>query len=725
MLLNDRGVVDLDQHVVKYLPRNVSVPKYTGRARPLGPRVHAFGDMVAASGRFVYPQAIVDCGRVPGDPMDHEQINEQRPVTTSRRFAVMVLSWLIAATTGSSVITAEAVELVRDGESRATILLEEKPTISAQLAAHELQYHLQKMSGATLPIVREPATVKGTVVLVGESSTSKEMGYKNADFGQSEYLVKAEDDRLILIGRDYGLYWPLGGHRGKLNYHGDMHKELGYSEVWMNQPLGSCHAVHTLLERILGVRWYLPTELGEVIPKRKTVAVPDINLRRTVAAPYRRFYPWAVNKKLYYDDWDAANWNRADHWDLRSGILYWVRNKHAGGPQIAANHSFNGWDRAFGEKHPEWFSPKDWEKMKTMRYQGEVNPCLSQEGVFQTNLDIIRGYFNYQNAPFSRAYASAALHPHDFFGICLNDNHKYCQCDACQSQYRLDFDIYNYGDVSHYFWNYTNRLARELQRTHPRARLIGLAYFSHYSAPKGLKFEPNLGVQVTRQPYTHWDQGIRNYEHGQIRSYMEECGASDLFTWEYLLHPWVSSDPFPAVLPRLSAQDAKFLVGRPRFRGGIMQTQYAAVKDSGHVWAHPLLDHFRLYFRMKLYDDKTLDVETMLDEYYDKFYGPAGGAVRKFIEALEDRWCDARIATAAGAHPTSYNNNPRLWWEFLGTSDFIAQIEGLLAQAQAAAPGGSVYAARVDLLDKGLLTLIQNNRRKYLDAQATQNESKR
>ena len=95
------------------------------------------------------------------------------------------------------------------------------------------------------------------------------------------------------------------------------------------------------------------------------------------------------------------------------------------------------------------------------------------------------------------------------------------------------------------------------------------------------------------------------------------------------------------------------------------------------------------------------------------------------IEALEDRWCDTRIATAAGAHPASYNNNPRLWWEFLGTPDFITRMERLLAQAQAATPDDSVYASRVDLLDKGLLRLIQNNRQKYLDAQATQNELKR
>jgi hypothetical protein len=38
-------------------------------------------------------------------------------------------------------------------------------------------------------------------------------------------------------------------------------------------PLGTCHAVHTFLERALGIRWYLPTDLGEVIPAQKTIEV--------------------------------------------------------------------------------------------------------------------------------------------------------------------------------------------------------------------------------------------------------------------------------------------------------------------------------------------------------------------------------------------------------------------------------------------------------------------
>src|SRR5687768_435652 len=81
------------------------------------------------------------------------------------------LSLLVAALHSVScfVYASTPLLLTQDGQPLATIVLGEKPTVSAQLAAHELQYHLQKISGAILPIVREPQAVSGTVILVGES----------------------------------------------------------------------------------------------------------------------------------------------------------------------------------------------------------------------------------------------------------------------------------------------------------------------------------------------------------------------------------------------------------------------------------------------------------------------------------------------------------------------------------------------------------------------------
>ncbi|MBP88036.1 MAG: hypothetical protein CMJ64_15140 [Planctomycetaceae bacterium] len=63
----------------------------------------------------------------------------------------------------------EGLKLATDGRAQSTIVLAEKPTAAAQLAAFELQYYLEKISGAKLPIVREPQAVEGTAILVGDS----------------------------------------------------------------------------------------------------------------------------------------------------------------------------------------------------------------------------------------------------------------------------------------------------------------------------------------------------------------------------------------------------------------------------------------------------------------------------------------------------------------------------------------------------------------------------
>ena len=634
------------------------------------------------------------------------------------RSLLVVVSFLSSGLSGhvGRAGPAAPLALVEDGHPRATLVLAETPTVSAQLAAYELQYHLRKMSGATLPIVREPQTVAGTVVLVGESEAGRALGYRSDDFEQSEYLMEASANRLVLIGRDHT-------RRVEVDYNGDLRELILQMSP---DPLGTCHAVHTFLERILGVRWYLPTELGEVIPERTTIEVKEMKIRRKVDVPYRTPYvPWSVNKKLYYNDYQSVDWRREEHWDLRSGVLYWIRNKQWGGPVVWANHSFDGWDQAFGRDHPEWFSTKSWAKMQQVKYQQGVQPCLSSTGLFRANLDLIRGFLDGKPAPFAQAYYSALPRNGSTFGIGLNDGGAYCYCRECVAlgQYRSD-PAFGIGVVSNYFWSYVNRLAHEVRQTHPRASLIGIAYMGYTAPPQGIRFEPNVRVMYCRFPHRYWRDDYKQRDYEEIRGYLEDCGARAFFTWDYVIHPPGGANPFPPIIPRLVAEDAKHMTALPAFRGGFMQIPYNRVRKEGpyewgdNVWTHPVLDHFRVYFRLKVWDDKTLDVEELLSEYFTKFYGPAAAAVRGFVEAMENRWRHPTIRLESGAFPPMGpchygDDTPRIWWDRLGTPEFIRQLQDLMDAARKAAPPDSIYARRVDLLDRGVMQLILNNRLKY------------
>ena len=52
-----------------------------------------------------------------------------------------------------SAVCLSGADLVKDGKAVSVIVLSEKPTKAAQLAAFEIQYHIEKKTGAKLPIV--------------------------------------------------------------------------------------------------------------------------------------------------------------------------------------------------------------------------------------------------------------------------------------------------------------------------------------------------------------------------------------------------------------------------------------------------------------------------------------------------------------------------------------------------------------------------------------------
>ena len=91
--------------------------------------------------------------------------------------------------------------LVKDGKPQATIVISKEPSKTTLFAVQELNEHLELVAGAKLPVVDDAAEVKGQRVLVGESAATRALGINTADFKHQEYLVRATDDTLVLLGK--------------------------------------------------------------------------------------------------------------------------------------------------------------------------------------------------------------------------------------------------------------------------------------------------------------------------------------------------------------------------------------------------------------------------------------------------------------------------------------------------------------------------------------------
>ena len=606
-------------------------------------------------------------------------------------YALAILVLPVLALRGAEPKLAEQLKLVKNGRPHATIVLAQRPTASAQLAAWELQHYLQKISAVTLPIVRGDFPVEGNRILVGESAATRALAVPTAPLAEQEYLIQTSPGVLVLMGHD-------GPEFTQVDYqsYGSLYKTAA-------QPIGSCYAVHAFLENQLGVKWYLPNEtLGEVVPRNPNVSLPKLSIRRRPDLPIRSIYPLFINtEKLTFTQWDQRQKFQSSWVNPRTSLLYWIRNRMWGGRQHNANHSFNFFDKAFGSTHPEWFSTKSFARMQKLNYQTEVQPCLTAKGFQEQVVAIARDYFAGRPEPFPGAYRGSGGR---FFSVMPNDNTNMCGCADCRPRYRPG--IGPSGNASHYVWEFVNAVAREIRQTHPQAMISNCAYFNYTAPPEGLIFEPNVAVEFCKF-YTYYANPLRlRRDHLRIAEFVNQNQVHFFTTWEYLLKPAMTEWAFPCLVPHVHVTDVRGLQKIGGFQGGKLQylylQTYNGTRPGGVAQANPVLDFMNLYWRMKLYDDTTLDIDVALEKYYRSFFGPGAPAMKTFYTALEQRWL-----RLGGGHDS------RSWWNRLGTREFVGELQRALMQAREATAVKTVYRRRVDLIDEGILQHMVKGRARY------------
>ena len=269
------------------------------------------------------------------------------------RKLILLAVGAMAAMSQPSPAATTSVTLVRDKQPAATIVTAKAPTPSARLAALEVQHHVQRITGARLPIRTEADEVEGTRILVGESDATRAIGLKGSGFKPQEYLIRFLPATVVLIGRDWqdtpanraeagrGTNWPktLADWRHTIDYGAAVGRRPDGAKIELPglfDDQGTCYAAYDFLERFCGVRWYGPTPLNVAAPTTADLVVKGADVRRRPALLYREGLGggWPIVK---------AQWNNptADQLDL-----YW-RRLRVGGEKWAGNHSFMSFQDRF------------------------------------------------------------------------------------------------------------------------------------------------------------------------------------------------------------------------------------------------------------------------------------------------------------------------------------------------------------------------------------------
>lgn len=584
------------------------------------------------------------------------------------------------------------VVLVDDGVPQAEIVLDRNPTRAAQFAAAELAYHVKKITGAELPIVRQTAPGKKLRIHVGETPYTRRHGFRNGSLRRQEYLISVKPDHIVLMGHDRE-------DRGTVDYadwktfpdmaSGDKFGQAGIGGFYEQ---GTCHAVYDFLERFCGVRWYLPTELGLEYVPRKTLTVEEKEIRR---APY--FHHLILIKELGVPadfHGDCLPGGETQLLDRREAIL-WTRRMRLGGIPFACNHSLYGYYKRFLTTHPEWFAKG---------YRGRPPQlCYTSEGLMDQVAQDARDFFD------GKMKLSPVLAHGDFFAVMPMDNLDICKCPDCQKMVKRDHfqgsSVYT-DRLSRYYYNFVNGVARRLAKTHPGKYIVTAAYNYSSFPPENMKIESNVAIVMClgiRQPY---HQERRDNDLCMIRAWHRAAPKNLKSVWLYFCYPILDGIAgkyycFPGFfsrdLIRLFEEFRKNGV-----RGYFIEPSYVIGGRNA------LLDQLELYLLTRLFDDPEQDGFQLREEFFRRYYGKAARLMETIYDEMEKVFCDTSIKYVDEGVQTQ-----AVAWGKLGTPKRMRRWQTLLDQALRLANEGK-EKKRVELFRDGVWKYMLAGQKAYL-----------
>ena len=598
-----------------------------------------------------------------------------------------------------------ALDLVQDGKAAAEIVVASDAHPGTLRAAEDLQYHINKISGAKLQIVNKSSANVKNQLYVGISPETKKLKYTLPKFNNSGYDILVKGSYAILAGPMVcakrspfvqtitdGRYLgrPLANQSKKpANYPsaglkkwrefagGDFstsHISSGGGhfnsllQIHTNDDLGDWYAVSAFLEH-LGVRFYAPYEDGTVWPVMKNISLKDMRITKEAAFARR--------------EWTYYNAMSGD----KEGIA-WLKRMKCG------NHTFIGYNHATyavystreqWEKHPEYFAESSPGVKHSGFPAGSGIPRYSDPGFRRESLQLLRKVFD----AFPNLSAFAMGPPDGTVSIDYRDFAEY---------------VAKYKDpeqaVSNYLWDYNVYLAKGLAKTHPGKILL---YMNGTGAKKfPTNFKPEDATNIVRpftQPYSAYRvlESTNRAVIAERQKWLKTInGKLKCPIWDYYLYYRSPSFPrypviFTASLQREMQEmrpyaDGKFIELTPAWMAEGKKQQ--AGQRIGLV---PLM-HLMLYVQNKLFWDPDLDMQKLLDEYCRLYYGPAGDIMKEYYTFAEKVWSrqESRSVTMTTG--------------FLKEKDVPRYFE-LLDRGKKAVPANSVYYRRIAAIEKQIQPL--------------------
>ncbi len=409
---------------------------------------------------------------------------------------------------------------------------------------------------------------------------------------------------------------------------------------------GTLKAVCRFLEE-LGCRYFMDGPLGEVYPRRRTLSVGRLAITER---------PGLLNRNIKGPSWRATLWKA---WNGAGGLP--LQHQHAWGQYVSA---------ALYSEYPDFFAMGADGRRKPGQWLCTSNPEL-------------RRYFALQVIA---AIQSGTPNP----SISPPDGRGYCQCAACKAQDDVTQIEPSTGavSVSRRYVDFFDDVARQVAKECPDSVLSSYCYADYSQPPaRAERLSSNLCAVLAPIRYCrlheigHPGCASRKQQVGMVDGWANLAGRLGYYNYLYNLAD--------ATLPSFKFTPCKKEF--PYLAGKGLSAMTIEVLSNWHIYGP------QIYLSLRLAYDPKADAEEIMEDYWEKFYGPNAAAHMKRY------WMGVAAATERlQSHAGSFFGLQQVF-----TPGFLKECEMTLQRAAEAARGDHNYSERVALHAEGFRSAVE------------------
>ena len=500
--------------------------------------------------------------------------------------------------------------LVENRASDYCIYLSPKAPSSVQLAASELREYVEKATGVSLPVIKKAKPPASPYISLGVNVASTAADIDAAAIPLEGYQIATRGKNIFILGVDTP--------DGKKTTYG------GTSD-------GTLNGVYTFLEEFLGVRWLMPGEVGEYVPRRDIFEVPKINRVDKPGFPIRR---------LEYVQNDNAL------------VKQWLRRQKQG-YSIAFFHGHN-WVETMPadlfKAHPEWFAMIGGVRSAPVgRYKFET-----------TNKELVQAFSD-------RVIDTLRKNP-QFYSYSISPSDSDNWSTSPESLALYDKDPRGSLSVTRLVLDFYNNVAKNVGQKMPDRVVCGYVY-SIYQYPPSMgipKLEPNLCLVVA--PTFSYGYGLHRPEARVDFEKIMGAWSRSARNLGYYDLPVTFSQTVGAPNPP-GIEILKFIY--PRLASyGVKEVFIYGVSG----WGHGAITNYLL---AKLNWNPKANIDDLAKEFYTLAYGVKTGPIMARFYGL----LDSATKKYYQAHPEANYALSRKSIQGIYLPIFL-ELEKLYAQAQ-------------------------------------------